>query len=240
MTVTYIGHSGFLVETEQENYLFDYYQGEIPEMEKTKPLFVFVSHRHADHFNPVIFKLAEEYQNIRFILSYDIKLKPFNLKKWQVEEKIVDRIQTVKANEEYDIGNFHLRTFKSTDEGVAFLLMTAAGTIYHAGDLNWWYWEGEDKSFNNNMTACFKKEIEKLTDVSIDVAFVPLDPRQEEFYYLGLDYLMKKVRVKTIFPMHFWGDFSVIDRFLEEGHSEGGNGTVVKIRKTGESFTIPS
>ncbi|MCQ4837997.1 hypothetical protein NE556_22750, partial [[Clostridium] symbiosum] len=26
-------------------------------------------------------------------------------------------------------------------------------TIYHAGDLNNWWWEGEDKAWNHNMAA---------------------------------------------------------------------------------------
>ena len=57
MKVTYIGHSGFLVETSGCSLLFDYYQGEIPRLRQDKPLFVFVSHRHSDHFNPEIFSI---------------------------------------------------------------------------------------------------------------------------------------------------------------------------------------
>ena len=36
-----------------------------------------------------------------------------------------------------------IRTLRSTDEGVAFVVHYAGKTIYHAGDLNWWHWEGE-------------------------------------------------------------------------------------------------
>lgn len=32
----------------------------------------------------------------------------------------------------------------STDEGVAFLVTAEGRTVFHAGDLNWWHWEGED------------------------------------------------------------------------------------------------
>lgn len=242
MKITYISHSGFLVETEKENYLFDYYKGEIPEMAPEKPLFVFASHRHADHFNPEIFGLTQKYQAVTFVLSYDIKIKPYNLEKWHVDEETAGKIVTVRANEVYEIGDFRLHTLKSTDEGVAFFLKTPSATIYHAGDLHWWYWEEEDKSFNNNMTASFKREIEKLTALSknapIDVAFVPLDPRQEADYYLGLDYLLQKIKVNYVFPMHFWGDFSVMDRFIEEGHGSGKADRIVKIGKDGESFTI--
>lgn len=238
MNITYIGHSGFLVETETENYLFDYYKGQIPEMERDKPLFVFASHRHEDHFNPQIFKLADRYSKVTFVLSYDIKVKPFHLQRWQVGEEILEKIVTVRANEEYDLGAFLLQTLKSTDAGVAFLLSTSAGTIYHAGDLNWWYWEGDDKQSANNMAAAYRREIQKLTDVSIDVAFVPLDPRLGAGYYLGLEYLLQNVQVRMVFPMHFWGDFSVTERFRKEGHGAGKSDRIRELKKEGESFTI--
>ena len=39
MKVTYIHHDGFLVECRDRYLLFDYYQGEIPEMDPEKPLY---------------------------------------------------------------------------------------------------------------------------------------------------------------------------------------------------------
>lgn len=43
MKITYIGHSGFLVELSHTLLLFDYYRGKIPPLPKEKELFVFVS-----------------------------------------------------------------------------------------------------------------------------------------------------------------------------------------------------
>lgn len=59
MKITYIAHSGFLAELEHTILLFDYYQGELPELPDEKMLYVFASHRHPDHFNPEVFRLAE-------------------------------------------------------------------------------------------------------------------------------------------------------------------------------------
>ena len=59
MKVTYIFHSSFLVETEKNYLLFDYFKGDIPEMDPEKQLVVLVSHRHEDHFSPDIYKLSE-------------------------------------------------------------------------------------------------------------------------------------------------------------------------------------
>lgn len=75
MTVTYIGHSGFLLETEDAYFLFDYFEGTIPELKNNKSIIVFSSHRHHDHFNPEIFELIKIYPDIHYVLSYDIPLK---------------------------------------------------------------------------------------------------------------------------------------------------------------------
>ena len=72
MTITYIHHSGYLLETEQALLLFDFVEGALPPLDPAKDLFVFVSHRHEDHFSPKIFDLAATHPRIRFILSDDI------------------------------------------------------------------------------------------------------------------------------------------------------------------------
>lgn len=72
MKTTYLNHCGFTVELQEMTLLFDYYKGTIPELPVEKPLYVFVSHSHKDHFNSEIFALSHKYSNITFILSNDI------------------------------------------------------------------------------------------------------------------------------------------------------------------------
>ena len=48
-----------------------------------------------------------------------------------------------------------LKTLKSTDEGVAFLLNYIGNTVYHAGDLNLWVWKEESREYNEDMEARF-------------------------------------------------------------------------------------
>ena len=38
LTVTYIGHSGFLIETDNTYFLFDYFNGEIPSLKSEKSI----------------------------------------------------------------------------------------------------------------------------------------------------------------------------------------------------------
>ncbi len=225
MEITYINHSGFLMEWETCYWLFDYYKGTIPKMDPKKKLFVFASHSHGDHFNPQIFSLSQQFSNIEYILSSDIKpSKHFALKNSNtntIEENIEEKIVSVKANMEYEFWDQNkepiiLKTLKSTDCGVAFLLNYQGKTIYHAGDLNLWVWKEESKQYNNNMTANFNKEMLQLENLAIDIAFAPLDPRQEEWYYMGLERLLRTAQIKYVFPMHFWEKPSVIEQFKRE------------------------
>ena len=76
MEITYLGHSGFLVETSAAYYLFDYIRGDLPEFERTKRLYVFVSHAHQDHWNAGIFTDVRLKNADCFILGFDIQ-EPF-------------------------------------------------------------------------------------------------------------------------------------------------------------------
>ena len=202
--VTYLDHSGFLVELEDAYFLFDYYKGRLPQIDLEKKMFVFVSHVHHDHYRKDIFNLRKHFREIRYVLSSDIEIK--------AEKDIVQ----MQPNEKKEVMGAEIRTLRSTDEGVAFVVHYAGKTIYHAGDLNWWHWEGEPKSWNRNMEVNFKREIDSMKGRKIDIAFVPLDPRQEEAYYMGMDYFIKNVGANEIYPMHFWGEPRIIDRYKSE------------------------
>ena len=40
MKITYINHSGFLLETRECYYIFDYYKGELPNLDKEKEVII--------------------------------------------------------------------------------------------------------------------------------------------------------------------------------------------------------
>ena len=67
MQVTYIDHSGFMVESGSCYYIFDYYKGELPKLDKDKEVIAFCSHFHQDHFNPQIFQIYEIKNNFSAI-----------------------------------------------------------------------------------------------------------------------------------------------------------------------------
>lgn len=107
-------------------------------------------------------------------------------------------------------------TLLSNDSGVAFIVKTKEGTIYHAGDLNDWYWDGEPKADNQRLTSAYRAEIRKIKGMHFDAAFVPLDPRLGDHYADGILYFLKNVDCNVIFPMHYWNDANVIKRFITE------------------------
>ncbi len=243
MKITYIGHSGFLVEWDTCCFLFDYYTGVIPKLDPDKKLFVFVSHKHGDHYNPDIFKLCVNSPKVEYVLSSDIRVKSVDYLQAGATEEVLSRIVTVKPSRDYELQDLNgdiikLKTLKSTDLGVAFLLQYQGKTIYHAGDLNQWVWKEETKQENNNMTARFLKEMEILRDVVIDVAFAPLDPRQEEWYSLGLEALLTTAKVRYAFPMHFWGKQEIIAQFKRERASAAALATIMDIIQDGQSWDL--
>ena len=238
MKVTYIHHSSFLVEMEKTALLFDYFEGEIPEIREEQLLIVFASHRHGDHFSPRIFELAESHSKIRFVLSDDIW-------KRQVPEKYLCRTSFLGPGEELSFPEetgepvpVRVKAFKSTDEGVAFLIEAEGKVLYHAGDLNNWVWEGEPGADNRRMSEAFHRELKSIAGVHIDVAFMLLDPRQEKDFYLGMDDFMRMVGADTVFPMHFWGDFGVTKRFKALACTEEYRDRIVEIHAQGESFKL--
>ena len=107
MKVTYIHHSSYLVETDSVTMLFDYFQGELPEIPEKKPLYVFASHRHGDHFSEVIFDLAKKYENTIFVLSYDIEEK-------RVPEPLRGRTYFLKPDEIWEHEGLKVETYRST------------------------------------------------------------------------------------------------------------------------------
>ena len=70
MRVTFLDHSGFLVETGTAALLFDWWKGTLPDLAPGVPLYVFASHAHPDHFDPRIFALDDGSRDIRFLLGH--------------------------------------------------------------------------------------------------------------------------------------------------------------------------
>ena len=143
-----------------------------------------------------------------------------------------------RKRDEITVGDTKVRSLRSTDEGVAFLIRCEDRTIYHAGDLNWWHWEEEDDAYNRMMRGDYQKEIETLAGEKIDLAFVVLDPRQEEQFCWGFDWFMRHTDTKIVFPMHMWKKYEVQDRLAGMEVSELYRDKIMRIREMGQTFEL--
>jgi L-ascorbate metabolism protein UlaG (beta-lactamase superfamily) len=103
-----------------------------------------------------------------------------------------------------------VKTYGSTDIGVSFLVTACGLTIFHAGDLNDWYWEEEstpEELLQDEEN--YLKIIRKLAGHKIDVAFIPEDPRLKHNAGRGVAHFKKIVAPEKIIPMHFPGNDGV-------------------------------
>ena len=131
MTLTYIFHSGFVLETEKSILIFDYWldmSGIVPPfLKKDKHVYVFSSHFHEDHFTRAIFEWRKQHKNITYILSKDI------YKHRRANKEDAD-VWLAKGGAWSD-DTLSVWALGSTDSGVSWIVETECKRIFHAGDL---------------------------------------------------------------------------------------------------------
>ena len=80
--------------------------------------------------------------------------------------------------------------------------------------------------------------IGEIKEKSIDVAFLPLDSRQGNFYYLGFDYFMRNTNTNLAFPMHFWRTYSLSQKLKNSPYATSYKDKIIDINSEGETFNI--
>ena len=88
---------------------------------------------------------------------------------------------------------------------MAFLVRVKEKIFFHAGDLNWWYWEEEDdETWNEPMRQAYQKEIAKIEGEEIDMHFFRLIPDRENESVLGINYFMR-IRIQRLYSQCICG-----------------------------------
>lgn len=246
MNVLFIHHSCFIVELDTKVLVFDYFDGNriggyhfsgiLPQYDADTPMYFFASHKHQDHFDMDIYRQAERYENIHFIISKDAKLSPNFMKKHGIDPAVREKITYVTNNEEYVVDDVKICTYLSTDAGVAFAVEADGKHIYHAGDLHDWFWEGAGDLVNGKMERGYKHQINRMADTYFDVAFVVLDPRLEQHKFKGFDYFLKNVSAKYVFPMHCWQEFGIVDEYLSRISNPAFMGRIMRVEHENQLF----
>ncbi len=214
--IYHLFHSGVAVETGEGFLVFDYYNDTPAGVSRNissgvlsagdfsgrNSIYVFVSHNHSDHYNPVIFDWQRTNPGIKYILSDDIQ-----------EGLNGENIFFMKKYQNFKLDRLEIKSFGSTDQGLSFLVKTDNLTIFHAGDLNWWHWKEFSREEQEREERDFKEEIAKIEGEEIDIAFIPVDPRLEEYYYLAGDYFARRINPELLIPIHFGDNFGITSRF---------------------------
>ena len=204
LKLTYYYNSGFSVQVGGTLLIFDYWEGEdrslppasrISEtfLQAFEQIFVFVSHAHPDHFDPVIYTWYKHGLPVSYIVSHDMPVGTRGSRLAPLQEKQLTQDIKVKA-------------FGSTDLGVSYLVNVYGMNVFHAGDLNLWHWRSEStlKEIEEAEEA-FYTAMAPLKQEKIDVAMFPVDPRQGSLYDAGANHFIMTEKPRVFIPMH-WQD----------------------------------
>ena len=188
--IFYLFHSGWAVKTQNHLLIFDYWQKEEepeqpsllngfinPSEIASQNVYVFVTHQHSDHYDPIILEWKEKIKNIKYIFGWKATDDPSHFY-FQSERKSY-------KTDDLEIFNIH-HDFDGIPES-AFLIFVDGLSIYHAGD------HGHSKGQKNDT---FRDNIDYLAKLSkkIDIVFTPT--------FGGEYYTIEKLSPKAVFPMH--------------------------------------
>lgn len=248
LQVTYVHHSCFVVELDRTILVFDYFpadavdtvhfEGRLPVLDGSKHIYVFASHSHKDHFSLAVLRLGELYPQVTFVFSKDIRLGRNYLLRHGIDPSIRKRIHFVTPVEKYTIDDLSVETLRSTDAGVAFVVEAEGQTIYHAGDLHWWNSGEVGELYTQTYGNAYKRELRRIQNRHIDIAFVVLDPRLQDAYYLGMEYFLQHMDVDLVFPMHLWKQYDLIMRLKRRPELTGLEQKVVMIDRENIIFDL--
>lgn len=200
--ITHYYHSGFSVAGMDTLLVFDYWRGEKGELtpdlcltpvmlRQFRNVFVFISHEHPDHLDPVVFTW-NDLGNVTYIVSSDMPVG--------TRGKRMAPGDTHRFSDEVTV-----TAFDSTDLGVSFLVDFLGTRFFHAGDLNFWHWREESTMQEiDEADQEFRKAVRPLLSEKIDVAFFPVDPRQGTMFEAGANYFILSVKPRILIPMHYF------------------------------------
>ena len=217
--LTYIFHSGFVVETAAGILVFDYWLDLANVLPKClsrrggRHVYVFASHFHKDHFTKDIFGWKQSLgSDVTYILSKDI------LKHSRADKGEAD-VWLAKGGTWAD-ENIQVTATGSNDSGVSWIVETEGKRIFHAGDLCNWYARfladgnkyrqpySEELGEDIDPVAEEKRFLGELKDIQkiakgFDLVMFPVDGRIGNGYTLGARQFIERFQVGMFVPMHF-------------------------------------
>jgi len=196
--VWYLGHCGYGVRTSDHLLVFDYQERRDGQRPKSRPdqpslaagwiapeeikglkVRVFVSHAHADHYDPIILTWKEAVPDIAYYFGWKATDDP--------SDHVLAGPRAELASDGLEIAT--INSHHSDVPEVAWLVKVDGLVIYHNGDC-----QPADPVAEHD-------HLRKRTDV-IDLAFVQPVYEEGQKYAVQNSDLFTRFRVKAAFPMH--------------------------------------
>lgn len=236
LKVTYHYNSGFSIRVGSTLLVFDYWEGENRRLSEVgrlnkailsafEQVFVFISHAHPDHLDPVVYDWRSDFPDINYVVSSDLPIGKRGRRIGPGDEEMALT---------QDIA---VRAYESTDLGVSFLVTAYGMKIFHAGDLNLWHWR-QESSLREIEAAeqAFYAACEPIPSGVIDLAMFPVDPRQGFMYDAGANHFILTKKPRVFIPMHWQDRPEVAEDFARRARTP--QTEVLAMTHPGESATI--
>lgn len=236
MKITYCCNSGFMIEQDRRLLVFDYINGfglkspVTPQfLQGFDSVYVFASHAHSDHFDPVVLKWNEWNSRLTYLFSEDIRSR--------IGRKTASNRSFLFPGGIWNDSDISVTAYGSTDQGVSFHVNTEGVSIFHAGDLNDWHWKSESTP---KEIADMKKSFDDILDSiekgagRLDIAMFPVDPRMGQDFHAGADTFIERFNPVFFIPMHFRKDYGAVDTFIAK-HPDKVK-SIWRIQSTGQTI----
>ena len=232
VTVTYLGHSGWAVRINDKLLVFDY-QEEYGSLSRSgqdsrdlssgfidpseiAPLdvYVFVTHSHQDHFDPVIYDWQSVLPRVQYFFGWQAGDEPTH------NYLLGPRASVVNDDVEvYTINSHH-----SGVPEVAFLVKVDGYVIYHNGDCR----------------ADYARDYEYLRSFTdrIDIAFVNTELWEPGHYVQQAESLIETFNPVLVFPMHSGGEEHEYEQFAQMLRGRGADVEFVCAERKGDQFDV--
>lgn len=240
MRLTYIYHSGFVIEAEGYAILIDYFKdtgktqgmGYVNEelLQRSGTLYILSSHFHPDHFCSEVLTWKHIKQDIRYIFSKDI-LKRGRAKRGEA--------LYMKKGDVFEDNNIRVQAFGSTDVGISFLIEAEGKKLFHAGDLNNWHWKDESTAEEAaEAEKHYLRELEVLAEATdhLHLAMFPVDPRIGTDFMRGAQQFVDRIKTDVFVPMHFWEEPAKVMAFGPYAESKGCRYVLLSVPGEGTDF----
>jgi L-ascorbate metabolism protein UlaG (beta-lactamase superfamily) len=232
--IIYIHHNCFILGLGRKTLLFDYPDPshlpqnaalEVGRRIEGTDLTVFISHCHADHFDPDIMHVTASAARCAYVVSDDVPD--------MFPGSVPDDALVVEPDRTYDFMGMRIETLESNDLGVAYCI-TDQAAIYYGGDLADWAWANLPRESAAAGRTFFTAALARLADRAIDAAFVNLDARLPNLAG-GLDFA-RALRPRVFIPMHAFGSIDYLGDHRAAIEAMGV--TPFIYRHTGDSLSV--